>query len=94
MQFSDISSSVAGIIFLGTPFQGSNAAGLGSFIARLGGFDSTLLKLLQKDNPELHKLSRNFWSGYGHLDILCFYENRDADFKLLKTQVRSLVIVH
>ncbi|CAG8948701.1 hypothetical protein HYFRA_00001822 [Hymenoscyphus fraxineus] len=87
--FSEISNSVAGIIFLGTPFQGSDAAVYGNLIARFTGLDATLLKMLQRENPELHKLSRQFWSSYSHVDIVCFYESRVPESKLWKRKLVS-----
>ncbi|EON65753.1 hypothetical protein W97_04992 [Coniosporium apollinis CBS 100218] len=78
--FTDIRLSVAGIIFLGAPFQGSDAAVYGKWLAQLARLDSTLLESLEKDSPSLHALSSDFWHSYSDWDIVCFYENRDADY--------------
>ncbi len=87
--FTDLHLSVAGVLFLGAPFQGSNAAGIGTWVARLSGLDSTLLELLKKDSPSLHALSRDFWGSHNDWDLVCFYEkrNREADYGPLKAKV-------
>lgn len=86
-EFTDIRLSVAGIIFLGAPFQGSNAAAYGMWLAQVAGLDSTLLELLKKDSPSLQALSRDFWGSYSDYDIVCFYEKREADYGPWKTRV-------
>jgi hypothetical protein len=90
--FADLRLSVAGIIFLGAPLQGSNAAIFGEWLAQLLGRDSTLLQALRKDSPGLYDLSRNFWGSYADWDSVCFYENREADYGLLKTQVCFMLL--
>ena len=85
--FTDIRLSVAGIIFLGAPFQGSDAAAYGKWLAQLARLDSTLLESLKKDSPSLHALSRDFWDSHSDWDIVCFYENREADYRLWKPRV-------
>jgi hypothetical protein len=49
--------------------------------------DSTLLESLKKDSPGLRDLSRDFWGSYSDWDVVCFYENRDADYGPWKTRV-------
>jgi hypothetical protein len=85
--FTDLRLSVAGIIFLGAPFRGSDAALFGKWLAQLSGRDSTLLDLLEKDSPSLYALSRDFWGSHNDWDLVCFYEKREADYGPLKTQV-------
>lgn len=85
--FNDLSLSVAGIIFLGAPFQGSDVAIFAKWLARLSGLDSTMLKLLERGSPRLHEVSREFGGKYSNIDIVCFYENREADYGLFKAQV-------
>jgi hypothetical protein len=85
--FTDLRLCVAGIIFLGAPFQGSDAALFGKWLARLSGHDATLLELLEKDSPGLCALSRDFWGSHSDWDLVCFYEKREADYGLLKTKV-------
>ncbi|KAL9117774.1 MAG: hypothetical protein Q9187_005686 [Circinaria calcarea] len=87
--YNDLGLSVAGIIFLGAPFQGSDAALFGKWLARLAGCDSTLLELLEKDSPTLYGLSRDFWGSYSDRGLVCFYEKRQADYGLLKAQIIS-----
>ncbi|KAL9035008.1 MAG: hypothetical protein Q9214_006785, partial [Letrouitia sp. 1 TL-2023] len=85
--FDDLRLSVAGIVFLGTPFQGSDAAIYGKWLAQLGSLDTTLIKSLEKDSPALHALSSDFWHSYNDRDIVCFYENKDAEYGPWKTRV-------
>ncbi|KAI9799129.1 MAG: hypothetical protein M1825_004896 [Sarcosagium campestre] len=58
--FRDIGLSVAGIIFLGGPFQGSDAALWGSWLAQALHSDRSLLELLQKDSQPLFDVGRDF----------------------------------
>lgn len=85
--FTNLLLSVAGIIFLGAPFQGSNAAFFGKWLARLSGCDSTLLKSLEKSNISLRHLSEDFWGRYSNWDLVCFYENIEAEYRLFKAKV-------
>ncbi len=62
--FADLRYSITGILFLGAPFQGSDAALFGKWLARLSGRDSTLLEPLEKDISSLYALSRDFWGSY------------------------------
>jgi hypothetical protein len=91
--FNDLRSSVAGIIFLGTPFQGSDAATYGKWLAHLAGHDTTLLRSLLKDSQNLRDLSSDFWDSYSDRHMVCFYENKDAEYGPWKTQVRSNIYV-
>ena len=79
---------MAGIIFLGTPFQGSDAATYGKWLAQLGRLNATLMGSLEKDSPSLHALSLDFWHSYDDWDMLCFYENKDAEYGPWKTRVQ------
>lgn len=78
--FTDLRLSVAGIIFLGAPFEGSDAAFYGKWLAQLSGRDPRLLESLEKDCPSLRALSRDFWGSYSNWDLVCFYENIKADY--------------
>jgi hypothetical protein len=92
-RYADLRLSVSGIVFLGTPFQGSKEATYAQWLAKLirlqesEGHRYTLLKTLQKDSRELHNLSVDFWRSYGDYDMTCFYENRGADYGLISPQV-------
>ena len=85
--FTDLRLSVAGIIFLGAPFQGSDAAYFGKWVARLRGLDPTMLELLEKGSPELYALATDFWGSYSDSDIVCFYEKLETDYGPLESQV-------
>lgn len=58
--FTNLRLSVAGVIFLGAPFQGSDIASVRTWLAQLSGLDLIILKLLEKDSPSLYTLSRDF----------------------------------
>lgn len=85
--YRDIRLSTAGIIFLGTPHQGSEAAVYGVWLAQVRGLDKTLLESLKRNSPALHDIARDFEASYGRLDIVCFYEDKDASYGPWKTQV-------
>ncbi len=87
--FRDIRLSMAGIIFLGTPHQGSNAAGYGVWLARAAGRDTKLLESLKRNSATLYDIASDFEKSYGpEADLVCFYENGDALYGPLRTQVR------
>jgi hypothetical protein len=92
--FTNLRLSVAGIIFLGAPFQGSDVAGVGTRLAQLSGLDSTILKLLEKDSANLYALSRDFWGSHSDRDLVCFYEMVEAKFGPIKTQVCLCTSLH
>lgn len=85
--FRDIRLSTAGIIFLGTPHQGSDAAMYGGWLAHAAGYDKTLLESLKRNSPALHNIARDFEASYSNADIVCFYEDKDVSYGPLKTQV-------
>jgi hypothetical protein len=85
--FHNLRLSVAGVIFLGAPFQGSDVASVGTRLAQLSGLDSTILKLLEKDSPSLYALSRDFWGSHSDWDLVCFYETVEAECGPIKKQV-------
>ncbi|KAF6234181.1 hypothetical protein HO173_007601 [Letharia columbiana] len=84
--FRDIRLSTAGIIFLGTPHQGSDAAMYGGWLAHAAGYDKTLLESLKRNSPALHNIARDFEASYSNADIVCFYEDKDVSYGPLKTQ--------
>ncbi|TVY71302.1 Protein SERAC1, partial [Lachnellula suecica] len=91
-EFQDLRLSVAGIIFLGAPFQGSEVANFGEWLARLSLLDSSLLQVLKKGNRELYELSTDFCGSYNDWDLVCFYEKKDASFGgLLHAKVRKML---
>ncbi|KAG9239961.1 P-loop containing nucleoside triphosphate hydrolase protein, partial [Calycina marina] len=88
-EFTNLRLSVAGVIFLGVPFQGSDVASVGARLAQIRGLDSTILKLLEKDSPSLYALSRDFRGSYGEWDLVCFYEKIEAGYGPMKKQTVS-----
>ncbi len=85
--FRDIRLSTAGIIFLGTPHQGSEAVVYGVWLAQAMGHDKTLLESLRRNSPALHEIARDFEASYSNTDIVCFYEDKDASYGPWRTQV-------
>ena len=86
--FRDICLSTAGIIFLGTPHQGSDATVYGVWLAQAAGHDKTLLESLRKNSSALHDIARDFEASYSTSDIVCFYEDKDASYGPWRTRVR------
>jgi hypothetical protein len=87
-EFTDLRLSIAGVLFLGSPFQGSDAAVFGKWLARLSRLDSTLLENLRNGSPELYALQEDFCGSYTAWDLVCFYEMSDTNFGgLLRTNV-------
>ncbi|MCJ1242271.1 hypothetical protein MMC14_010278, partial [Varicellaria rhodocarpa] len=84
--FKDIRLSTAGIIFLGTPHQGSNAAVYGMWLAQAARYDKTLLESLKKSSAVLHDIARDFETSYRSVDVVCFYENKEASYGPWRTQ--------
>ena len=70
--------AIAGVLFLGTPHQGSSAAEYGLWLARALGKDTTLLETLKINSPTLLEVARDFEASYSNVDIVCFYEQRDG----------------
>ncbi|RDW83502.1 putative kinesin light chain 1 protein [Coleophoma crateriformis] len=76
--FTNIRLSVAGIIFLGAPFQGSDVATYGTWLARIADLDTALLEMLRKGSPDLHGISSDFYGSYNQWDVVCFYEKENS----------------
>lgn len=74
--FRDLRLSVTGIVFLGTPHQGSDAAGYGKWLARTAGCDTTLLESLTSNSQVLHEIAQDFETSYNNTDLVCFYEEK------------------
>ena len=85
--FRDIRLSTAGIIFLGTPHQGSEAAVYGVWLAQVMGHDKALLESLRRNTPALYDIARDFEASYSNADIVCFYEDKDASYGPWRTRV-------
>ena len=86
-QYSNIRLSLAGIIFLGTPHQGSEAAKYGLWFAKMKRLETGLLESLKRNSDDLHHISRDFEASYADADIVCYYEDKDASYGPLRTQV-------
>jgi hypothetical protein len=89
-RFEDIRKSTAGAIFLGVPMQGCKAADIMAWGQRALGNNQPLLNTLREGNQELLSLSQDFWSGYGHLPIVCFFENQDSSYGSIQVKVRRI----
>lgn len=85
--FKNIRLSTTGIIFLGTPHQGSDAAVYGVWLAQVARRDKTLLESLRKNDTFLYDIARDFEESYHNVDIVCFYENEHASYGPLQLQV-------
>ena len=90
--YRDLKLSVVGIIFLGTPHQGSDAADYGKWLARATGRDTTLLESLTRNSQILHEIGRDFETSYDNGNIVCFYEENNGllGFKVCMPRVFSL----
>ena len=93
-QYSDIRSSMAGIIFLGTPHQGSEAAKYGLWVARMRRLETGLLESLKRHSNDLYHIARDFEASYADTDIVCCYEDKDALYGHLRTQVYKPPLYH
>ena len=89
-EFRNIRSSTTGIVFLGTPHAGSDAALYGAWLAQAVGHDKTLLKSLKKNSSALYEIACDFEKGYRDADMVCFYENKEASYGPWRTQVCQL----
>lgn len=85
--FRNIRSSTAGIIFLGAPHQGSDAAVYGLWLSQALGHDKTLLESLKRNSSSLYEIAQDFESSYRGVDVVCFYENKEASYGPWRTQV-------
>ena len=92
-EFANIQLSVSGIIFLGAPFQGSDIASIGTWLAQISGLDSAILKLLEKQSSSLYALSRDFWGSYSERDLVCYSEKNKAKYGPVKKQVSLYVFL-
>lgn len=74
--FKDLRLSVAGIVFLGTPHQGSDAAGYGKILTQVTVCNTTLLESLTRHSQVLHEIAQDFETSCHSTDIVCFYEEK------------------
>ena len=88
----DLRQAVAGIIFLGVPFDGSDPAQYGEWIAKAVGGDDKIFEELRRNSEQLFNLSIDFWHSYKSWDIVCYYENEDSNYGPWKVQVRLITL--
>jgi hypothetical protein len=67
--------------------QGCTAADLAAWAQYALGNDQRLLDTLKSGSQELLSISRDFWSGYGRLPIVCFFEDQVSSYGLVKVKV-------
>jgi protein SERAC1 len=82
-----IATSVAGIVFFGTPHRGSSMATWGSMMARIGkkaGFDSHdgIIKDLEKGSTNQIDLLHHFtcWLRRLSVEVVCVIELQNTDY--------------
>ena len=85
--FQYIALSTVGIIFLGTPHRGTQAAAWGEFVARSGRFfglgaETSILRDLQADSRDLRDLLYEFtlWANRAPLSLVCCFEQHATDY--------------
>ncbi len=59
----------------------------GVWLAQAAGRDKTLLEFLKRCSCDLHGIARDFEKSYDNLDMICFYENKEASHEPWRTQV-------
>ena len=85
--FHYLTLSTVGIVFLGTPHRGTNAATWGSIVATsakvLGfGTEDSIMKDLREDSETSRDLLYEFtlWANRALLTVLCFFEQHETDY--------------
>lgn len=82
-QFGDILNSTKAIVFFGTPHQGSDIAGWGSFLGGLGSVigirDSNLVRELQTWSSPLLELSTVFADLAPRFQLTSFFEENKTN---------------
>lgn len=79
-RFSQISRSVAGCLFLGCPFNGTDAVSLLSMAASFSGNNQQILSSLRPGNRDLLTLQDQFLRLYRDLPMVCFFETVKSGF--------------
>lgn len=84
--FPSIFPFVAGCVFLGTPFHGTNTQAKAMVLAEMAetiglGVPSSLLKLLEKDSEVLLRMLDDFvrLATDAHIRLFCFFESEKSD---------------
>ena len=85
--FHHLSLSTVGVVFLGTPHRGTEAAKWGQIVATaakaLGfGFEDSILKDIRKDSEHSRDLLYEFtlWANRASLTLICFFEQHETDY--------------
>src|SRR5207248_1229658 len=76
-----ILTSTHGVLFLGTPHQGSTTADIGMILARVARMcfqrpSTQMLEILKRDSPALSDLARQFSFVLPYLNVVSFYETK------------------
>jgi len=102
--FPSIFPSVAGCIFLGTPFHGTKTQSKAMVLAEMAetigmGVSSSLLKLLEKDSEVLIRMLDEFvrLTNDAQIRVFCFFESEKSDIaavliKKLPFKAQELVV--
>jgi hypothetical protein len=77
--YGDIRRATHGIVFLGTPHNGSSFAAYGEMLVTITkaigmSSDSQVIHSLREMSPELLKLATQFADIYDSFEVYCFYE--------------------
>ena len=84
--YPNIYLSVAGCVFLGTPFKGTKSQSKASLLAEMAqavglGTNSGLVKLLEEGSETLKELLHDFsmLAGEARMRLFCFFEQHESD---------------
>ncbi|ORY18174.1 hypothetical protein BCR34DRAFT_554346 [Clohesyomyces aquaticus] len=84
--FPSVFPWIAGCVFLGTPFRGTETQAKAEILAKFAetinlGASSSLLKLLEKDSDTLRRLRNDFvkLSAEAHIRLFCFFESQKSN---------------
>lgn len=93
-KYSHILNSTVGIVFLGTPHQGSGAATIGQIAAGVAGaflpgaqvLNRGLVKNLERNSDSLFETSNRFAHICSELQIYSFFESRPLGSHVVRQQ--------
>ncbi|OBT46410.1 hypothetical protein VE00_03376 [Pseudogymnoascus sp. WSF 3629] len=104
-EYKHIAESTVGVIFLGTPHRGSEAAKWGVLIASLGGLlgstEKRILKDLQKQSGTLTDRLHDFssWLFSESVPVVCYWEQLKTDYstrvgplRFMKSMLKEVVV--
>ena len=78
-RFGKISRALAGCLFIGCPFRGTEAVSLLSTVTSMAGNNQDILNLLRPGNQELAVLQKDFMQLYSSVPMVCFYERLKSE---------------